>query len=167
VRATVREKLPLEAIEELYRDRYADFVRVATAISGSRETGRDAVHDAFVSAIRRRRDFRGEGSVDAWVWRIVVRNSVKQRSRGRRRLADPALTDDLPVEPLSGRDAVVRAAVAALPERQRLMLFLRYYGDLDYRTIARATGVKLGTVGAELHGAHRNLRRSLEEVLKT
>jgi DNA-directed RNA polymerase specialized sigma24 family protein len=31
---------------------------------------------------------------------------------------------------------VVRAAVEQLPERQRLVLFLRYYADLDYRSIA-------------------------------
>lgn len=60
--------------------------------------------------------------------------------------------------------AEVRLAVAGLPERQRVMLFLRYYGDLDYEGIATATGVRVGTVGAELHAAHASLRRYLKEV---
>jgi RNA polymerase sigma factor (sigma-70 family) len=56
----------------------------------------------------------------------------------------------------------VRAAVAALPERQRLALFLRYYADLDYAAIAAILEIKEGTVGATLHAAHAALRAALE-----
>jgi RNA polymerase sigma factor (sigma-70 family) len=58
----------------------------------------------------------------------------------------------------------VRAAVAALPERQRLALFLRYYADLDYATIATVLDVKEGTVGATLHAGHAALREALREA---
>jgi DNA-directed RNA polymerase specialized sigma24 family protein len=58
----------------------------------------------------------------------------------------------------------VRAAVAALPERQRLTLFLRYYADLDYDAIAATVGVAPGTVGATLNAAHAALRSSLKEA---
>jgi hypothetical protein len=46
-------------------------VRTATAITGDRESGRDAVNDAFVAAIGHRGQFRGEKTLDAWVWRVV------------------------------------------------------------------------------------------------
>jgi RNA polymerase sigma factor (sigma-70 family) len=51
-----------------------------------------------------------------------------------------------------------------LPERQRLVLFLRYYADLDYAAIADALEIKSGTVAATLHTAHAALRRQLLEV---
>jgi RNA polymerase sigma factor (sigma-70 family) len=51
-----------------------------------------------------------------------------------------------------------------LPERQRLALFLRYYADLDYRSIADVLGVEVGTVSATLSAAHSSLRRALSEV---
>jgi RNA polymerase sigma factor (sigma-70 family) len=54
--------------------------------------------------------------------------------------------------------------VAALPERQRLVVYLRYYADLDYRAIAEVLGVEVGTVSATLSSAHQALRRSLKEV---
>ena len=54
--------------------------------------------------------------------------------------------------------------MAALPERQRLILFLRHYADLDYETIAAAVGIRRGTVAAALHAAHRTLRHALTEV---
>jgi RNA polymerase sigma factor (sigma-70 family) len=54
--------------------------------------------------------------------------------------------------------------VAALPERQRDAIFLRYYADLEYRQIALVLGVEVGTVSATLAAAHQALRERLEEV---
>jgi RNA polymerase sigma factor (sigma-70 family) len=62
------------------------------------------------------------------------------------------------------RRSAVRAAVEQLPERQRLVLFLRYYADLDYRAIAEAVSIGEGTVAATLHAAHGRLRQMLSEV---
>jgi RNA polymerase sigma factor (sigma-70 family) len=58
----------------------------------------------------------------------------------------------------------IREAIAALPERQRLVLFLRYFADLDYRTIADIVGVETATVGATLHAAREAIRLTLEEA---
>jgi RNA polymerase sigma-70 factor, ECF subfamily len=145
-------------LERVYRADFLRFVRVATAIAGDEETGADAVHDAFVQAVRARRSYRGDGPLEGWVWRMVV-NAAKKRA-GR--------------EPVKGHEAApvlengfgdpARALVAALPDRQRLTLFLRYYADLDYRSIAAVLDITPGTVGATLNAAHAALRRSLEEA---
>jgi RNA polymerase sigma factor (sigma-70 family) len=58
----------------------------------------------------------------------------------------------------------VRTWIAALPERQRLAVFLRYYADLDYRAIAAALEIEVGTVSATLASAHSALRKQLGEV---
>ncbi len=155
----------LAAIEEAYRSRYADFLRTATAIANSHEAGRDAVHDAFVSAIRKRRSYRGDAAIEAWLWTIVVRSALKRRRRpGDQRASDDDVIDSIWTDRPGDDHGDVRGAIARLPERQRLVLFLRYYGDLDYRSIANVMGVKTGTVGAELHAAHDSLRRLIEEV---
>jgi RNA polymerase sigma factor (sigma-70 family) len=61
-------------------------------------------------------------------------------------------------------DLDIRAWVVSLPERQKLAVFLRYYADLDYRTVASVLDVEVGTVSATLSAAHTSLRRSLKEV---
>jgi DNA-directed RNA polymerase specialized sigma24 family protein len=53
-----------ESIEELYRSRYSSFRDGMAAVTGSYETARDVVQEAFAQALRDRRQFRGEGSVD-------------------------------------------------------------------------------------------------------
>jgi RNA polymerase sigma factor (sigma-70 family) len=149
----------LAELESLYRREYRRFLRVATAILRDETRAVDAVQDAFASAIRRRRQFRGEGSPEAWVWRMVVNAALKER--GRRRHAE--LTELEIAAPLE-EPTPVAEAIARLPERQRLALFLRYYADLDYESIATALQVSSGTVGATLNAAHTSLRRLLQEV---
>ena len=120
-------------IEAIYRRSYPDFLRVATAITGDEVEAADAVQDAFASALRSRRGYRGSGSLDAWVWRVLV-NAARKRLAGTLRQPDPSAGE--PTGTSDGpNDESVRALVAALPERQRLVLFLRYYADLDYRAI--------------------------------
>jgi DNA-directed RNA polymerase specialized sigma24 family protein len=80
------EDSQLAALEALYDLELDAFVRTAAAITGERESGRDAVNDAFAGAIRHRRQFRGEGTLEAWVWRVVVREALKTRRRSGRRL---------------------------------------------------------------------------------
>jgi DNA-directed RNA polymerase specialized sigma24 family protein len=148
----------IDELERVYRADFARFVRVATAISGDEESGADAVHDAFVQAVRSRRSYRREGPLEAWVWRMVV-------NAARKSLRRPAPAElEAPVAGENGTGDPVRAAVAALPERQRLTLFLRYYADLDYDAITATLGVAPGTVGATLNAAHAALRNALKEA---
>jgi RNA polymerase sigma factor (sigma-70 family) len=152
----------LGEIESLYRDRFADFVAVAASIVGDREAARDAVQDAFASAVRSRRRFRRAAPLEAWVWRIVINAARKKRDREARQAFSAPSANGSSSEPHELSELGVR--IAALPERQRLVLFLRYYADLDYRSIARVLGVTSGTVSASLHAAHAALRRTLTEV---
>jgi DNA-directed RNA polymerase specialized sigma24 family protein len=144
----------LDELEALYRAKLPEFRRVAAAIAGDRELGRDAVQEAFASAVRRRRGYRGSGSLEAWVWRIVVNAARDVR---RRQAASPpyqpATNGHRPVLPLD-----------LLTERQREIVFLHYYADLDYAAIAEALEISAGTVGATLNAARRTLRQALEEV---
>ena len=128
---------------------------------GDGERAHDAVQEAFARAIRGRFSFRGEGTVEAWLWRTLANVCAEER-RSFARAAPPAAAPAANGDEHELRE--LRTAVAALPERQRLILFLRHYADLDYATIAAAAGVARGTVAATLHQAHASLRRTLTEV---
>ena len=128
---------------------------MAAAIADDRELGCDAVQEAFASAVRKRKSFRGSGTLEAWVWRIVV-NAARDARRRRPALAEP-------LEPSSNGHAPV-LALDLLTERQREIVFLHYYADLDYAAIAEALAISPGTVGATLNAARQTLRTALEEV---
>ena len=143
----------------MYRANFSKFCSVAAAILHDRDTARDAVQDAFATAVRKRRAFRGEGPLEAWLWRAVVNIALSaRRTNDLRDLPEPPVV----FEELESKD--VRAAIQRLPERQRLVVFLRYWADLDYAAIAETLGIAPGTVAAALHAAHGSIRNSLQEV---
>jgi RNA polymerase sigma factor (sigma-70 family) len=134
---------------------------VATAIAGSREGGRDAVQEALTRALARRGTFHGSGTVEAWLWKAVVNSARNVRARSPRVAKGPEADAAAAAATVDEQRDAIRAAVAALPERQRLALFLRYYADLDHAAIADALGVRRGTLYSVVfelpraHGAYK------------
>lgn len=148
------------AIEEVYRRRYASFLRLGYALLGGREQARDAVQETFASALRARESFRGEGSLDGWLWRMML-NTCRQEQR--RSAFDAG--GDSPEPATNGRPLEwpeLRAAIAVLPERERHAVFLRYYAGLTQSEAAEVLGLRAGTVAATLNHARAKLRAALE-----
>ena len=144
-------------IERVYHTRYGGFRRAVAAIAGE-DAAHDAVQEGFARALEQRRQFRG-GSLEAWVWKAVLRKAFDER---RRRTPLP-LEDDFDAELVaSDRDPELAAAIRELAPRRRLVVFLRYFADLSYDQIAEILQVAEGTVAATLSQAHTELRAHLE-----
>jgi RNA polymerase sigma-70 factor, ECF subfamily len=155
------EAVVWSAIESLYRADFRRFERVARAILGDRDSALDAVQEGFADALRHAGQWAGRGSLEAWVWRCVVNRARKAQ---RRRTVSTPPADECRTDGSPG-DSDLGVRLAALPERQRLVVFLRYFADLDYREIASVLDIETGTVSATLHAAHNKLRAGYEEAL--
>lgn len=151
------------AIEVVYEERLDALCSVVAAITHDRGSARDIVHDAFALALRSRHQYRGDGDVAAWVWRIVVNAARDQRRKPKLQLVQLDEHEGSERRTVS-ENARLTAAIQALPERQRLAIFLRYYADLEYRQIGEVLGIATGTVSAALSAAHRRLEEQLNEV---
>lgn len=141
-----------EAFGEIFRRHRDRMWAVATRVTGNRELAADCVQDAFISAFRHADGFRGDAAVTTWLHRITV-NSCLDRMRRERHVVRRAgdLGDlDLP----DGRDTHsstevaldVRAALATLPEAQRLALVLVDMHGVSVAEAAAILGVAEGTI---------------------
>ena len=149
--------------------------RVARGILRSHEEADEAAQEAFVKAWQALGAFRGEASFKTWVYRIAMNTAFDMRTReaGRRRVRDEAEREAaVHSRPRLGPralDALVadeelallRAAVASLPDRQRVTLTLKVDEGLKYTEIAEVLGCPVGTAKANFHHAVQNLRRRL------
>jgi RNA polymerase sigma-70 factor (ECF subfamily) len=140
-----------DAFGELFRRHRDRMWAVALRTCGDRELAADAVQDGFLAAFRRADSFRGEAAVTTWLHRIVV-NACLDRLR-RRRPTDPLPeyeTLDLADrhdEHASTESALdVRAALAQLPEGQRMALVLVDMHGIAVAEAAEILGVAEGTV---------------------
>lgn len=138
---------------------------------GHREVAEDLTQETLLRAWRNLDTYRPEGKLRAWLFRIAV-NAARDWAR-RRRFEPTATLDEtadgpaLPVAaPDTPPDARVRrretqervaGALAQLPDADREILLLRYYGELTFKEIADANGEPLGTVLARAHRALKKL----------
>jgi RNA polymerase sigma-70 factor (ECF subfamily) len=131
----------------------------------------DLAQDALVRAYRGLARFKGDAAFGTWLYRIAV-NVCLTRAAVKTPPVDPIepleLADtrgERPDDPLRrSQDAArVKAAIARLPEKQRLTVILRVYHELPHDAIARTLGSTVGTVKANFFHALQNLRRFLED----
>ena len=171
----VDDRALIDAVLAGDRDRFAVVVeretptvyRACLRILGQRYDAEDVAQEAFVTAFRSLRTYRGEGSLRGWLLRIATRLAFRRLAQ--RRPTDPLddplaarLATDPRADPgvaviLHERQAAVRDAVAALPAQYREVVALRFFGDLSLSEIANITGRPLNTVKT-------HLRRGLERL---
>jgi RNA polymerase sigma-70 factor (ECF subfamily) len=144
-------------LEDLYRRRNGAFQVMLASVTGSVESARDVVQEAFAQALRDQRSFRGTGSLEGWVWRIAFRLAIG--SKGSKELAVEEVPEVAFVD--EGRDPALAAAVRELSPQRRMAIFLRYFADLSYVEIGEVLGIAEGTVAATLSQAHKQLADAL------
>jgi RNA polymerase sigma-70 factor (ECF subfamily) len=170
----------LEAFNHLVLQ-YQDFLfRVAMNILGDEDIAADATQQAFLSAFRNLRSFRG-GSLRSWLSRITVNACYDELRRIARAKELPLQIYDeygeeigpaswaidpgpSPEEQAERSDLVdaIQNSLGALPEHYRLVASLIDVEGLSYEEAADALGVPVGTVKSRLARARDALRTSLQ-----
>lgn len=159
------------AFETLYRTHYPRLLGFATRVSGRPDLGEEAVNDTMMTVWRRAGSFEGRSSVSTWMFGIAYRIAARARGRMATRGARTAeLDDEMPAE-VTGTQQVeaaferkaVLAALATLPDEQRVTAELAYYHGYTMAEIAEITDTPEGTVKTRLFHARAKLRKALAE----
>ncbi len=160
------------AFEELYRRYARPVLGLALRRIGDRGRAEDAVQDAFTSVWRSARSYRPERGAGApWLY-TVARNAIVDTLR---RTPEPAAPVPETVSPGAGPPERaeeswlawrVHRALEDLPEHERPVIELAYYGGLSQSEIAEFLAVPLGTVKTRTRAALARLADVLEGELR-
>ncbi|QKZ24609.1 RNA polymerase sigma factor [Streptomyces chartreusis] len=156
-------------------NRYADDIHRYVARRLGTEAADDLMAETFVIAFQQRRRYDlARTHARPWLYGIVTnlvgqhRRAEARRLKALSRVAGTAPAEGEPLEDrvaarvsAEGSRARLAGALAALPARNRDVLLLIAWGDLDYTEAAEALGVPVGTVRSRLHRARTGLRRAL------
>src|SRR5512141_340464 len=171
----------LGAFEALY-DRYADLVfSVALRVVGDRHVAEDVMQDVYLQLWRRPEQFDADrGSFRTWLLSIARNRSIDERRAVARRLrhAAPASRtgeeeaiedtdrrgDPAAASVFADERAAVMAALATIPEEQRIAIELGYFGGLTQQEIAVRLGQPLGTVKTRIRLGMQKMRAALERA---
>ncbi|MBB4752839.1 RNA polymerase sigma-70 factor (ECF subfamily) [Actinoplanes lobatus] len=134
-----------------------------TASLGNRQAAEEAVAEAFARAWARWPRIADHPSPRAWIVRTALNMHVSRWRRWRREVPTPDRYDQPTLDDTDTTmpDPRMMAALQSLPLRQRQVVALRIFLDLDSKTTARTLGIAAGTVTAHLHRATRTLRAHL------
>lgn len=149
--------------------RHDDRMRgLAYRLLADRDAMDDALQEAYVKAFRAIDRFKVGSSFGTWLYRITYNACIDELRRRKR----APVADADPPDPESGRAGPervvsvaesVRAALAELPESQRITVVLVDGEGFDHQEVAGILGVAPGTVASRLHRARAALRRTLGE----
>ena len=151
-------------LDDLYVRHTPGAVRLATLITGDADLAQDIAHDAFLRSVGRFRHLRQPEAFEAYLRRAVV-NACTSHFRRRkvettylRRQSGTSAAFD---EPDHGRRDELRAALSALPARQRAAVVLRYYADLSEHQAGEALGCSEAAVRSMVARAMETLRERI------
>jgi len=169
VRDGRREDPAGAAVTDLFRCHHLELVRLALLMTGDLAAAEDVVQDAFEQLHRRWPSLRQPGSGLAYVRSSVLNGcrSMHRRARVARkhaaRLAEPPSAGADAAGADAGEHSDLIAALLALPRRQREVLVLRYYADLDVAEVADTLRIGPSTVRSTAARGLDALARALKE----
>lgn len=158
-----------QAFKELVRHYEATLYRFVWRQVRNHAVAADLCQEIFVKVFLKAGSFRGESSFRTWLYQIAINQCRNHfRSRGRERLEDVEI-ETLPLADRPASDAAeaaqevrrMRAAVEALPPKQRDTLELRFYQDCTFAEIAEIMSCPVGTAKANYHHAITSLRKRM------
>jgi RNA polymerase sigma factor (sigma-70 family) len=149
---------------DFYRTSRDSCLRAVYAVVADRHLAEDLVAESFARALLRWGTVSRHPAPAAWVVRTALNTRVSWWRKRRREVPLTAYGDGPPSnadEPGIGAD--VMAAVRELPRRQREVLALRIFLDLDTRQTAATLGISANTVAVHLFRAVAQLRERLSD----
>ena len=171
--APALSRVPRVTFAEAVREHQDEVFGVALRITGDRDAALDVTSTTFLKAYRAFDRYDPSRPLRHWLLRIASNEAIsyaRVRTRELRRrageesaevLPDAAATPDELSVAREERERI-RAAVANLPERYRVVIVLRYFNDLAVEEVARVVGRPASTVGVQLLRGRAMLRQALE-----
>jgi RNA polymerase sigma-70 factor (ECF subfamily) len=156
-----------EAFEMIIRTQSRTLFAIAYGILQNREEAEDIVQDSLVKAWKTRWRVRDPEKFPAWLT-TIARHRAHDVVRKRRAvpLSEP-LTEPIEPEPTDASpwDQRLHSALATLPELYRAALMLRYFEEMDYRTIENTLGLTNGSLRGILGRGLASMRKRLRPAV--
>lgn len=139
----------------------------------SHDDANDLLQNVFLKIWNNIHNFRGDARLSTWLYKIAVNESINflNQERQRRQLTDDSsdefLLNNIEADPYFDGDDLsleLQKAIAALPEKQRLVFNMRYFDDMKYDDMSEILGTSVGALKASYHHAVKKIEAAIGKL---
>ncbi|MDE6008395.1 MAG: sigma-70 family RNA polymerase sigma factor [Muribaculaceae bacterium] len=136
----------------------------------SHDDANDLVQNVFLKARNNLHNFRGEAKLSTWLFKIAINESINFVNKEKQRLqlsedADESfLLNNIEADSFFDGEELQRdlqKAIAALPEKQKLVFNMRYFDEMKYEEMSEILGTSVGALKASYHHAVKKVTEKL------
>ena len=165
-----------DCLELLVRRYATPLLTYLSRMCGDAHRAEELVQEVFLTLWTKRKTYKLDKPFRAWLYTIAT-NRCRSAFRGLKNKPLASLDDSTGISPESEDHSpmnvavnsenahIVSAAVANLPEQQKMVVTLRIWGGMSYAEIAASAGRTEATIRSHMHRALESLRKSLTPVL--
>lgn len=172
VRQLQQEKTAAKAFETLLHHYTEPVYWQIRRMVMNHDDANDIVQNVFIKAWTNLHNFRGEAKLSTWLFKIAVNESINFLNKEKHRAQftggdsdeDTSVLRNLEADSYFDGDALqleLQAAIAKLPEKQRLVFNMRYYDEMKYEEMSEILGTSVGALKASYHHAVKKLTEML------
>ncbi len=139
----------------------------------SHDDANDLLQNTFLKAWTSLENFRGDARLSTWLYKIAVNESLTFLERERKRLNISIDDEEAHILHTIESDTNIdgnhlalelRKAIAALPEKQRLVFNMRYYDDMKYEDMSQILGTSVGALKTSYHLAVKKIEAHFKDL---
>jgi len=162
-----QQRLAFEKVVSFYSEKLYRQIRKMTL---SHDDADDLLQNTFMKAWLNIDMFRGEAKLSTWLFRIAYNETItflnKENARNTISIdaEDSFIADRFASDEYFDGDALqikLQNAIAALPDKQRLVFNARYYEDMPYNEMSEIFGTSVGALKASYHHAVKKIEEFL------
>ena len=160
------------AQEKLYKIYSPRFFTLCLKYSVGYEQAQDNLHDGFVKIFQNIDQFKGKGSFEGWMTRIIINTALNSRGRiifqsiDQSYAEEESLEEEVEVDEEILSHQFLSQIIESLPDRYRIVFNLYYIEELSHKEISKLLNVSEGTSKSILSRARTKLKEIIEAVQK-
>jgi RNA polymerase sigma-70 factor (ECF subfamily) len=151
-------------IDIIYNTIGGRMLSVAVGIVKNRQIGEDVVQESFIKIIEKIDNFTPNSNGYAWICKIVQNTALNKLKSEKIRITEDIdefhnLTNNENSEEISQNNIMAKKAMESLDDKQRKMIYYKYYMDMSIREISKKMNISKSTVHKEIKTAEEKMKK--------
>jgi RNA polymerase sigma-70 factor (ECF subfamily) len=137
-----------DALRDFYHSISGLVLGVATSILGDKAQAEDVLHDVYLKALSRLGQWKGEGNINSWIYRMTVNECLSIKRKWKRFLGVQSKVESISKrseDPRGPNQVMASEFLRQLPARTRAIIVLKYVEDLSFEEVAQIMEIPVGT----------------------